>query len=281
MSSGRAYQFLSEWALPLAAVAAALGVLAFGAENARRVPPDVLPPVPVQTVPYPAVAAEPERPEGPDVVPATHPEALELDRAEAGVARYIERSYRVSGAQAKLVTQWAVEIGRIKDIDPLLILAVVAVESSFNPKARSGAGAEGLMQVMTGVHLDKFRAFGGAGAALEAYPNMVVGSEILRGLIERTGSVSKALKWYSGAANHASDYGYGKKVLQERSRLVEAASGHPDRAVALLQKKRYGATYASSVKERKLSYEAWTNVREGRGLRVVTPSERRAEEPSV
>lgn len=137
------------------------------------------------------------------------------------------------------------------------------------------------MQVMTEVHLDKFRAFGGAGAALEAYPNMVVGSEILRGLIERTGSVSKALKWYSGAANHASDYGYGKKVLLERSRLVEAASGQPDKAVALLKSKRQGATYASSVKERKLSYEAWTNVREGRGLRVVTPSERRVEEPSV
>ena len=159
--------------------------------------------------------------------------------------------------------------------------SVVAVESSFNPHARSGAGAEGLMQVMTEVHLDKFRAFGGAGAALEAYPNMVVGSEILRGLIERTGSVSKALKWYSGAANHASDYGYGKKVLLERSRLVEAASGQPDKAVALLKSKRQGATYASSVKERKLSYEAWTNVREGRGLRVVTPSERRVEEPSV
>ena len=278
MSSGRAYQLLIEWALPLAAVAATMGVLAFGAENARRVPPDVLPPVPVQTVPYPAVTQVETAPEGPDVVAATHPEALRLDRAEAGVARYIERSYRVSSDHAKLVTQWAVEIGEVKDLDPLLILAVVAVESSFNPHARSGAGAEGLMQVMTEVHLDKFRAFGGAGAALEAYPNMVVGSEILRGLIERTGSVSKALKWYSGAA---SDYGYGKKVLLERSRLVEAASGHPDKAVALLKSKRQGATYASSVKERKLSYEAWTNVREGRGLRVVTPSERRVEEPSV
>ena len=108
-----------------------------------------------------------------------------------------------------------------------------------------------------------------------------LGSEILRGLIERTGSVSKALKWYSGAANHASDYGYGKKVLLERSRLVEAASGQPDKAVALLKNKRQGATYASSVKERKLSYETWTNMREERGLRVVTPSERRVEEPSV
>ena len=269
MSSGRAYQLLSEWALPLAAVAAAMGVLAFGAENARRVPPDVFPPVPVQTVPYPAVTQEETAPEGPDVVAADHPDALRLDRAEAGVARYIEQSYRVSSERARLVTQWAVEIGKVKDLDPLLILAVVAVESSFNP------------HVMTEVHLDKFRAFGGAGAALEAYPNMVVGSEILRGLIERTGSVSKALKWYSGAANHASDYGYGKKVLLERSRLVEAASGQPDKAVALLKSKRQGATYASSVKERKLSYEAWTNVREGRGLRVVTPSERRVEEPSV
>ena len=115
MSSGRAYQLLSEWALPLAAVAAAMGVLAFGAENARRVPPDVFPPVPVQTVPYPAVTQE-ETAQGPDVVAADHPDALRLDRAEAGVARYIEQSYRVSSERARLVTQWAVEIGKVKDL---------------------------------------------------------------------------------------------------------------------------------------------------------------------
>lgn len=279
MSWAGAYKTLSEWALPLAVVAAAMGVLAFGAENARLVPPEV---VPMPIVPPPEVQEAPAEsaPLPRVVLPQPSEEAL-LNESAAFVAEYIERSYRVDEGHAQQVTQWALEIGKAKDLDPLLILAVVAVESSFKPDARSGAGAEGLMQVMTKVHLDKFQAFGGATAALQGYPNMVVGSEILRQLVQRTGSVGKALKWYSGAANHASDYGYGAKVLAERSRLVEAAIGNPDRAVSLLQKKGRGASYASSVKETKLTYEAWRHVRDSRRMRVVTPSERKTEEPSV
>lgn len=307
MLLARAYQKLTEWALPLAVVAATLGVLTFGAENVHRMPPDgeslsgVLVPVEQRSFALETPANDAflkaskelqeeaskegmnitKTLEGPTVLSPDHPDELQLDHAEKHVAEYIARSYRISNEKAKLITQWALEIGKAKDLDPLLILAIVAVESSFNPTARSGAGAEGLMQVMTNVHVDKFRAFGGPSAALQAYPNMVVGSDILSGLIRRTGSVGKALKWYSGAANHASDYGYGAKVLKERSRMIEAASGHPDRAVKLLKEKRQGATYTASVKEKKLPYDAWMTLRKARGLRVVTPSDRTVEEPSV
>ena len=65
------------------------------------------------------------------------------------------------------------------DLDPLLILAVIGTESSFKPTARSNAGAEGLMQVMTSVHEAKFDAFGGPEAAFDPYANMVVGTDIL------------------------------------------------------------------------------------------------------
>ena len=194
-------------------------------------------------------------------VDAVAPDDDNLEGNALWVAQYVSRSYRIDPADAMQYTQWAIEIGKAKDIDPLLILAVSAVESSFKPTARSGAGAEGLMQVMTRVHLDKFQAFGGAGAALQPYPNMVVGSEILRALIKRTGSVSKALKWYSGAANHSSDYGYGAKVLKERSRLVEAASGRPDRAVSLLREKRHGSHYQAGAQPKELPYAKWTSLK--------------------
>lgn len=190
---------------------------------------------------------------------AAKPDATVPDAALLGVASYINRAYRIPVAQAEKLAQWAVEIGELRDLDPLLILAVAATESSFNPKARSGAGAEGLMQVMTSVHHDKFEAFGGAPAAFEPYPNMAVGAEILDQLVRRTGSVTKALKWYSGAALHNSDFGYGAKVLKERSRLVAAAGGDTQSAVRLARERKAGPAYKTG-EVKSLLFKDWTRV---------------------
>ena len=117
--------------------------------------------------------------------PASEASLSEAGNAsEESVAAYINRSYRVPLEEARQLTAWALEIGQGFDVDPLLILSVAATESSFNPKAKNGSGAEGLMQVMTSVHTEKFKAFGGAKAALEPYPNMVVGASILARLID-------------------------------------------------------------------------------------------------
>ncbi|MHC5879399.1 lytic transglycosylase domain-containing protein, partial [Streptococcus pyogenes] len=88
-------------------------------------------------------------------------------------------------------------------IDPTLILAVMAIESGFNPFAQSSVGAQGLMQVMTNVHSEKYRHFGGEYAAFDPLSNLRVGVKILREYISRAGSVEGGLKWYVGAANLA------------------------------------------------------------------------------
>ena len=216
-------------------------------------------PVPEELVePSPAVVSrwQPEAPNEQQLSPSR------LDKAGEEVAAYISRSYRLSITDARQMVEWAVEVGAGLDVDPLLILAVVGTESSFNPKAKSKAGAEGLMQVMTKVHQEKFKAFGGREAAFEPYPNMVVGTTILKSLINRTGSVTKALKWYSGAANHKTDYGYGAKVLQERSRLLVAAEGDSDSAVKLLRAKRNGPTYRKNIIVTRLDFSDWSKVAE-------------------
>ena len=195
----------------------------------------------------------------PNGVPAEKEDALSVSEKE--VATYISRSYRVPMAEAEQLTTWAVEIGAGFDVDPLLILAVAAVESSFNPKAKSGAGAEGLMQVMTRVHAEKFHAFGGPQAALEPYPSMVVGTSILSRLITRTGSVQKALKFYFGAANQPSDGGYSERVFKERSRMRVAAGGDSDHAVQLSRKKRTGPEFAQTrAGVKQLGFREWTEV---------------------
>jgi soluble lytic murein transglycosylase-like protein len=117
----------------------------------------------------------------------------------------------------------AYAVGRDKKVDPLLILAVTAIESSLNPLAQSSMGAQGLMQVMTRVHAERFEPHGGEAAALDPLANLEVGAEILRELISRGGSVERGLQLYVGAGNLPDDGGYGAKVLAERQRLQSAA----------------------------------------------------------
>ncbi|MGP1614857.1 MAG: lytic transglycosylase domain-containing protein, partial [Pollutimonas bauzanensis] len=117
-------------------------------------------------------------------------------------------------------------VGNETKLDPQLLLAVIAIESRYNPYAESHVGAQGLMQVMTKVHKEKFDAFNeGSIAALNPIANIRVGSQILRDCIKRRGSEEGGLACYVGATG-PSDGGYGAKVLAERRRIA-LASGIP------------------------------------------------------
>jgi soluble lytic murein transglycosylase-like protein len=158
--------------------------------------------------------------------------ALGSAREQAAVADYIARKYRVATQATAQLVKAAYMTGREVGIDPLLILGVIAIESSFNPYAESGVGAQGLMQVMTKVHQDKYEAVGGVSAALNPYANIKIGALVLKDCIARAGSIEGGLKYYVGATSNT-DGGYGAKVLAERARL-RALLGLPntDRAPA-------------------------------------------------
>ena len=146
-------------------------------------------------------------------------------REQAAVAEYIARKYRVAATATGQLVKAAYQNGKEVGLDPLLILGVMAIESSFNPFAESGVGAQGLMQVMTNIHKDKYEAIGGVGAALNPYANIKVGALVLKDCIARAGSIEGGLKLYVGAVT-TDGGGYGGKVLQERSRLRMVATGH-------------------------------------------------------
>src|SRR4029078_146774 len=93
-------------------------------------------------------------------------------------------------------------------LERTLILAVMAVESGFNPFAQSPVGAQGLMQVMTKVHHDKYDNFGGKLAAFDAVTNLRVSVKVLQECIARAASIEGGLKYYVGAANMEDDGGY-------------------------------------------------------------------------
>jgi soluble lytic murein transglycosylase-like protein len=145
-------------------------------------------------------------------------------REQGLVSSYLARRYRVAQEPVADLVKAAFETGRQVGLDPLLLLAVMAIESGFNPYAESGVGAQGLMQVMSKVHSDKFQHFGGPGAALEPLANITVGAVILRDCIARGGSLADGLRLYVGSTS-ADDGGYGAKVLAERGRLRDVARG--------------------------------------------------------
>ena len=167
-----------------------------------------------------AVVAEPQAIERVSTV-----DPAELDRQQAAVAQWIARRYRVAPEPIGRLVQEAWQLGERAGLDPTLILAVMAIESRFNPFAQSHMGAQGLMQVMTRVHDDKYEAFGGTHAAFDPLANLRVGVQVLKDYVRRAGSVEAGLRWYAGAANLESDGGYVGKVLGEQQRLQLVASG--------------------------------------------------------
>jgi Transglycosylase SLT domain len=183
-------------------------------EEARSEPP---------ALPDSADAVEPGEPDA--IARATATDPKELNRQQAAVAQWLSRRYRVAPEPVSRLVQEAWHVGARARLDPTLILAIMAVESSFNPFAQSAVGAQGLMQVMTKVHNEKYEAFGGNHAAFDPVTNLRVGVQVLKECIARAGSLEAGLRFYVGAANLTDDGGYAGKVLSEQNSLRQVAGG--------------------------------------------------------
>ena len=171
-----------------------------------------------------AADLQPE-PEPTAVARATAADPGALPRQQAAVATWLARRYKVAPEPVSRLVQEAWAVGHRVGLDPTLILAIMAVESSFNPFAQSPVGAQGLMQVMTRVHDDKYQAYGGVRAAFDPVANLRVGVQVLKECIARAGSLEAGLRYYVGAAISGEDGGYVAKVLAEQLHLRQVADG--------------------------------------------------------
>ena len=172
----------------------------------------------------PQADATPE-PEPQAVARATAADPKTLPRQQAAVATWLSRRYKVAPEPVSRLVQEAWAVGHRVGLDPTLILAIMAVESSFNPFAQSPVGAQGLMQVMTRVHDDKYEAYGGVRAAFDPVANLRVGVQVLKECIARAGSLEAGLRYYVGAALNGEDGGYVGRVLTEQGHLRQVADG--------------------------------------------------------
>ena len=149
---------------------------------------------------------------------------LRTENERKAVAEHLAKKFRISLEDTLHYVNQAMVVSKEVNLDPTLILAVMATESSLNPRAESRAGAQGLMQVRTHVHHDKFEPYGGPLAAFIPEANIRVGALILKACIARAGSLEDGLKSYLGAPGAASGVGtYTHKVFSEREELRNVA----------------------------------------------------------
>jgi len=157
---------------------------------------------------------------------------LKGDKERQAVANHLAAKYRISMAESLRYVSHAIEVANEVNLDPVLLLAIMATESSFNPNAQSRAGAQGLMQVLTRVHTEKFEPYGGAVAAFVPEANIRVGALILKACIAKAGSLEAGLRSYLGAPNASSGpNSYTYKVIAEREELNDVARNRSPKAL--------------------------------------------------
>lgn len=194
---------------------------------------------------------------------ATASNPKNLPEKQATIAYWLSKKYRVAPEPLSVLVAEAFEIGERIQLDPTLILAVMAIESRFNPFAQSPVGAQGLMQVMTKIHSDKYENFGGRFAAFDPVTNLRVGVSVLQECIAKNGSEAGGLRCYVGASKLPHDGGYTDKVMAEHQRmrnLIQGTSHATDSRAPTNQLNSQLALPDATVKEVKLSAPSTPNA---------------------
>lgn len=100
---------------------------------------------------------------------------------------------------------------RLRGLDPFLVAGLIRQESEFNPAARSGANAYGLMQVRPGTGRDAARKAGVARFTTRSLTqpevNVKLGTHILRGMLDNHGGrIEETLAAYNAGPARAVEW---------------------------------------------------------------------------
>lgn len=153
----------------------------------------------------------------------TEDDSAKLSPALQSVADAIAKRYRIATPAVEEIVRTSIIAARSANLDPMLVLAVIGVESRFNPYAESPFGAQGLMQIIGKFHTDKFEIKPDGLALLDPVTNIQVGVQIIKEYRRRTGTMDAALKLYGGESDENAG-SYAEKVYAEKARLDQVLS---------------------------------------------------------
>ena len=208
-----------------------MGLLSIAALMASVFEPQALRALPIMPITEARASMAPtlevavDESDAPEALPATPPRAVPQATLSDGLARvgaYVARRYRVSETALQKSLLRAQVSGKQLGIDPLLIVAVMAIESSFNPMAESTVGAQGLMQVIPRFHMDKIGPDAHETSLFDPETNVRVGALVIKEGIRRYGSLQRGLQYYGGALKDP-EARYAKKVLAMKQQIGRAS----------------------------------------------------------
>ena len=157
---------------------------------------------------------------------ATVANLKDLPLPQASLAYWLSKKYHVAPEPVGALVAEAYASGLHTKLEPTLILAIIAVQSGFNPFAQSSVGAQGLMQIKANGDA-VLNQLGGKLATFDPIGNLRAGAKVLEDCVARTGSVAGGLHCYASAASpQNADESYTTKVLSEYARLQQVAHGN-------------------------------------------------------
>lgn len=159
--------------------------------------------------------------EAPAVGKPAEPATQALTPVMGAALNHVAQRYRVSPDALLPVFEAVESAARERRMDPLLLIAVIAIESRFNPYSQSPVGAQGLMQVIPRYHQDKLPKTATAPSFLDPVTNVRIGAQVLQEAIRRQGGLMEGLQYYGGAIDD-DERVYANKVLAEKLRLEQA-----------------------------------------------------------
>src|ERR1700744_700745 len=138
----------------------------------------------------------------------------------ANVETVLWRQFRVNRPESALIAQAVMSAASRYAVSPIILLAVIATESSFDRHAVSIAGAKGLMQILPAAHPQLVSSDHDLSEPTE---KIRIGSSILREYLDASGGdLAVALKTYSGGGR-----GYAQRVafrMREFSAVLHVPS---------------------------------------------------------
>lgn len=158
-------------------------------------------PEPLRLEPQPVPAATTAKPK---------PKKAAIDHTAKYTKKVVTKYKQVAKAEARAVVKYSMKYATKYNLEPTLLLGLIAAESSFKASVVSPMGAVGYTQVVPRYHQDKIKGRN----ITDPDVNIQVGAKILRDCLDTHRSRKRALGCYNGVRDPRGIERYAKHVLK-------------------------------------------------------------------